>query len=84
VKDTLKITSSNFNKNKAEDDGGAIRSRPDDDEIFVTRTSFTENVSMDDGGAILISTGTVEHYDDVILSSLFRGNEAFGTGGAIR
>jgi predicted outer membrane repeat protein len=80
---TLEVKDSSFNRNWAEDDGGAIRTTPGTGDLLITRTSFTENVSMDDGGAIDISTGTVEHYDDVILSSLFRGNEAFGTGGAI-
>ena len=80
---TLEVKDSGFNRNWAEDDGGAIRTTPGTGDLFITRTSFTENVSMDDGGAIYISTGSVEHYDDVILSSLFRGNEAFGTGGAV-
>ena len=80
---TLQIKDSSFKRNWVEDDGGAIRTEPGEGDLFITRTSFTENVSMDDGGAISISTMEVEHYDDVILSSLFRGNEAFGTGGAI-
>jgi predicted outer membrane repeat protein len=80
---TLQIKDSSFKRNWAEDDGGAIRTEPGEGDLFITRTSFTENVSLDDGGAISISTMAVEHYDDVILSSLFRGNEAFETGGAI-
>ncbi len=79
----LEIKDSSFNRNWADDDGGAIRTSPEDGDLFITRTAFTENVAMDDGGAIDISTGPVAHYDDVILSSLFRGNEAFGSGGAI-
>ena len=80
---TLQIKDSSFKRNWAEDDGGAIRTEPGEGDLFITRTSFTENVSMDDGGAISISTMAVEHYDDVVLSSVFRDNEAFGTGGAI-
>ena len=80
---TLQIKDSSFNRNWAEDDGGAIRTEPGEGDLFITRTSFTENVSLDDGGAISIFTMAVEHYDDVILSSVFRGNEAFETGGAI-
>jgi predicted outer membrane repeat protein len=80
---TLEVKDSSFNRNWAEDDGGAIRTTPGTGDLLITRTSFIENISLEDGGAIYISTGTVEHYDDVILSSLFRGNEAFGTGGAI-
>ena len=79
----LEIKDSIFNRNWANDDGGAIRTSPEDGDLFITRTAFIENVAMDDGGAIDISTGPVAHYDDVILSSLFRGNEAFGFGGAI-
>jgi predicted outer membrane repeat protein len=80
---TLQIKDSSFNRNWAEEDGGAIDTTPGDGDLFITRTSFIENIALEDGGAIYISTGTVEHYDDVILSSLFRGNEAFETGGAI-
>ena len=80
---SLEIKDSLFDRNWAEDDGGAVRATPGDGDLFITRTSFTENVAMDDGGAIDISTGGEEHYDDVILASLFRGNEAFGQGGAI-
>jgi predicted outer membrane repeat protein len=80
---TLQINHSSFNRNWAEEDGGAIDTTPGDGDLFITRTSFIENIALEDGGAIYISTGTVEHYDDVILSSLFRGNEAFETGGAI-
>jgi predicted outer membrane repeat protein len=79
----LEIKDSSFNRNWADDDGGAIRTSPEDGDLFITRTAFIENVAIDDGGAIDISTGPVAHYDDVILSSLFRGNEAFGSGGAI-
>ena len=79
----LEIKDSSFNRNRADDDGGAISTTPEDGDLFITRTAFIENVAMDDGGAIDISTGPVAHYDDVILSSLFRGNEAFGFGGAI-
>jgi predicted outer membrane repeat protein len=79
----LEIKDSSFNRNWAEYDGGAISTTPEDGDLFITRTAFIENVAMDDGGAIDISTGPVAHYDDVILSSLFRGNEAFGSGGAI-
>jgi predicted outer membrane repeat protein len=80
---SLLIKDSSFNRNWANDDGGAIRTEPGEGDLFITRTAFIENVAMDDGGAIDISTGPVAHYDDVILSSLFRGNEAFGSGGAI-
>ena len=80
---TLQIKDSSFNRNWAEDDGGAIYTTPGDGDLFITRTSFIENIALEDGGAIYISTMEVEHYDDVILSSLFRGNEAFETGGAI-
>ena len=79
----LQIKDTSFNRNWAEDDGGAINSTPGNGDLFIARTSFIENVSMDDGGAIDISTGTLEHYDDVILSSLFRDNESFGSGGAV-
>ena len=79
----LQIKDTSFNRNWAEEDGGAINSTPGNGDLFIARTSFIENVSMDDGGAIDISTGTLEHYDDVILSSLFRDNESFGTGGAV-
>jgi predicted outer membrane repeat protein len=80
---SLLIKDSSFNRNWADDDGGAIRTEPGEGDLFITRTAFIENVAMDDGGAIDISTGPVAHYDDVILSSLFRRNEAFGSGGAI-
>ena len=80
---TLQIEDSSFKRNWAEVDGGAIRTEPDEGDLFITRTAFIENISLEDGGAISISTMAVEHYDDVILSSLFRGNEAFGIGGAI-
>jgi len=79
----LQIKDSSFSRNWADDDGGAIRTRPQDGDLFITRTGFIENIAMDEGGAIDISTSEVVHYDDVILSSLFRGNEAFGSGGAI-
>jgi len=79
----LEIKDSSFNRNRADDDGGAISTTPEDGDLFITRTAFIENVAMDDGGAIDISTVSEEHYDDIILSSLFRGNEAFGAGGAI-
>jgi hypothetical protein len=80
---TLEIKDSSFNRNRAADDGGAMSTTPEDGDLFITRTEFIENVAMNDGGAIDISTGPVAHYDDVILSSLFRRNEAFGSGGAI-
>jgi predicted outer membrane repeat protein len=79
----LEITDSTFSRNWADDDGGAIKTTPGDGDLLIARTAFTENLSMDDGGAIDISTGEQPHYDDLILSSLFRDNEAFGPGGAI-
>ena len=80
---TLEIQDSSFNRNRAAYDGGAISTTPEDGDLFITRTEFIENVAIQYGGAIDISTVAEEHYDDVILSSLFRGNEAFGSGGAI-
>jgi predicted outer membrane repeat protein len=81
---TLEIKDSSFNRNRAAYDGGAISTTPEDGDLFITRTSFIENVAIQDGGAIDISTVAEDHYDDIILSSLFRGNEAFGAGGAIK
>lgn len=79
----LEIKDSTFSRNWADDDGGAIKTTPGDGDLLIARTAFIENLSMDDGGAIDISTGEQPHYDDLILSSLFRDNEAFGPGGAI-
>jgi predicted outer membrane repeat protein len=80
---SLEISDSQFLRNYAEESGGAIRTTPEGGDLFITRTSFIENVSLEDGGAIDISTGGDLHYDDVVLASYFRGNEAFEDGGAI-
>jgi predicted outer membrane repeat protein len=79
----LQISDSTFQRNFADDDGGAIKSQPESQNLLIARSAFIENVAMDDGGAIYISTEEVAHYDDLILSSLFESNEAFGYGGAI-
>ena len=82
-KGALTIEDSEFNRNWSNANGGAIRTKPGDAFLSITRTSFVENLSTFNGGAISIRTVAATHSDDFIIASLFRGNEAFVSGGAI-
>ena len=74
----INITDSNFTRNNAYDNGGAINI--EGSKVTLNNTRFNNNTAAIDGGAVYIGGVGITN---AIYSSVFEGNNATGYGGAI-
>ena len=78
----VNITWSEFTKNIAEFDGGALHGHPLYT-MYITLTVFDNNIAHFDGGAIKIGLNGTNDTMVIICSSIFSNNRADHNGGAI-
>lgn len=82
AEDNFTVVGSQFNENKATDDGGAIYAHTTAD-FAISDSSFRKNTSGDNGGAIAAWADNGQNQNYIVTNSQFIGNEATDKGGAI-